>query len=76
MSGRPTAAQVRGVGGRGRVGGRADRPPVHPKCAAAASYRLRPGADEVVAWSDWRRAHQYRARASHDKRRKAEPPDG
>jgi hypothetical protein len=31
--------------------------------------------DEVLAWSDWRREHQYRARASHYKRRKAKPPD-
>ena len=33
-------------------------------------------ADAVLAWSVWRRAHQYRARVSHYKRRKAKPPDG
>ena len=33
-------------------------------------------ADDVLAWSDWRRKHQYRARVSHYKRRKAKPPDG
>ena len=33
-------------------------------------------AEEVLAWSDWRREHQHRARASHYKRRKARPPDG
>lgn len=33
-------------------------------------------AEDVLAWSDWRRAHQYRARASHYKRRKAKLPDG
>lgn len=32
--------------------------------------------EEVLAWSDWRRTHQYRARAAHYKRRKAKPPDG
>jgi hypothetical protein len=35
-----------------------------------------PDAEKVLAWSAWRRAHQYRARASHYKRRKAKPPDG
>lgn len=33
-------------------------------------------AEQVLAWSAWRRAHQHRARASHYKRRKAKPPDG
>ena len=35
-----------------------------------------PEADAALDWSDWRRAHQYRAQASHYKRRKAKPPDG
>lgn len=32
--------------------------------------------DDAVAWSEWRRAHQYAARTSHYKKRKAAPPDG
>jgi hypothetical protein len=35
-----------------------------------------PDAEQVLAWSAWRRTHQYRARVSHYKRRKAKPPDG
>lgn len=37
-------------------------------------YRLMPP-DDAVEWSMWRRAHQYAARASHYKKRKAIPPD-
>lgn len=33
-------------------------------------------AEDVLAWSDWRRKHQHRARTSHYKRRKAKPPEG
>jgi hypothetical protein len=32
--------------------------------------------DDALAWSEWRRTHQYAARASHYKKRKAVPPDG
>jgi hypothetical protein len=32
--------------------------------------------DEAVAWSEWRRAHQYTARACHYRKRKAVPADG
>ena len=30
---------------------------------------------KVLAWSAWRRAHQYRARACHYRKRGARPPD-
>ena len=33
-------------------------------------------AEQVLAWSEWRRRHQFRARASHYKRRRAKPPSG
>ncbi|MBN9523873.1 hypothetical protein J0H58_36080 [bacterium] len=38
-------------------------------------WAVMPDAEKVLAWSEWRRAHQYRARASHYKWRKAKPPD-
>jgi hypothetical protein len=34
-----------------------------------------PEPDEVLGWSEWRRAHQAFARRCHYKRRGAEPPD-
>ena len=34
-----------------------------------------PEADDVLAWSTWRRAHQAVARRCHYKKRGAEPPD-
>jgi SRSO17 transposase len=34
-----------------------------------------PEADEVLSWSEWRRAHQAFARRCHHKRREAKPPD-
>ena len=34
-----------------------------------------PPAEQVLAWSRWRRRHQYRARACHYRRRGARPPD-
>jgi hypothetical protein len=34
-----------------------------------------PEAEQVLAWSKWRRAHQHRARVAHYRRRKARPPD-
>ncbi len=34
-----------------------------------------PEADEVLHWSDWRRAHQAFARRCHYKGRGIEPPD-
>jgi hypothetical protein len=34
-----------------------------------------PGVDEVLDWSEWRRAHQAFARRCHYKKRGAEPPD-
>jgi len=33
-------------------------------------------AERALAWSEWRRRHQHRARASHYRKRQAEPPDG
>lgn len=36
--------------------------------------RLAP-AEQTLAWSDWRRAHQYRARYYHYQRHGARPPD-
>ena len=30
--------------------------------------------DDAVAWSEWRRAHQYRARRCHYRGRGADPP--
>ena len=36
--------------------------------------RLTP-AEQALAWSDWRRRHQYRARACHYRTRGARPPD-
>ena len=38
-------------------------------------WAFAPQADEVLAWSVWRRRHQHRARESHYKKRGAEPPD-
>jgi hypothetical protein len=35
--------------------------------------RLRP-AERVLAWSEWRRAHQAKARACHYKKRQARGP--
>ena len=32
-------------------------------------------ADEVLAWSGWRRRHQHRARRYHYRKRGARPPD-
>src|SRR5262249_61498175 len=37
--------------------------------------RLTP-AEQALAWSDWRRRHQHRARVCHYRRRRARPPDG
>ncbi|MFO0847573.1 MAG: hypothetical protein U0871_11720 [Gemmataceae bacterium] len=34
-----------------------------------------PLAERVLAWSRWRRRHQYRARACHYRRRGARPPN-
>jgi hypothetical protein len=34
-----------------------------------------PELDEVLGWSEWRRAHQAFARRCHYKKRGAEPPD-
>ena len=34
-----------------------------------------PDDDQVLAWSVWRRRHQYRARACHHRNRGARPPD-
>jgi hypothetical protein len=34
-----------------------------------------PEPDEVLGWSEWRRAHQASARRYHYKKRGAEPPD-
>ena len=34
-----------------------------------------PEGDEVLGWSEWRRAHQALARRCHYKRRGADPPD-
>jgi hypothetical protein len=34
-----------------------------------------PKPDEVLGWSEWRRAHQAFARRCHYKKRGAEPPD-
>ena len=36
--------------------------------------RLTP-AEQTLAWSQWRRAHQHRARACHYRARRARPPD-
>ena len=36
--------------------------------------RLTP-AEQALAWSDWRRRHQHRARACHYRTRGARPPD-
>lgn len=33
-----------------------------------------PTAEGVLAWSAWRRAHQYRARRCHYRARGADPP--
>lgn len=35
-----------------------------------------PSAEKVLAWSEWRRAHQYRARIHHYLKRGARVPDG
>jgi hypothetical protein len=35
-----------------------------------------PPAEAVLAWSEWRRRHQHRARFYHYRRRGANPPDG
>ena len=32
-------------------------------------------ADEILSWSEWRRAHQAFARRCHYKKRRAGPPD-
>jgi hypothetical protein len=34
-----------------------------------------PDVDEVLSWSEWRRAHQAFARRCHYKKRGADPPD-
>jgi hypothetical protein len=34
-----------------------------------------PSAERTLAWSEWRRAHQYRARKAHYNKRGAKPPD-
>ena len=34
-----------------------------------------PNAEQVLAWSAWRRAHQHRARRDHYRTRGAKPPD-
>ena len=34
-----------------------------------------PPAELTLAWSEWRRGHQYRARKAHDKKRGGKPPD-
>jgi hypothetical protein len=34
-----------------------------------------PDVDEVLSWSEWRRAHQALARRCHYKKRGADPPD-
>lgn len=32
-------------------------------------------AEQALAWSEWRRRHQYRARECHYRKRGARPPD-
>jgi hypothetical protein len=32
--------------------------------------------ERTLAWSEWRRAHQHRARVCHYRKRRAWPPDG
>jgi hypothetical protein len=34
-----------------------------------------PPIEQTLAWSEWRRRHQHRARACHYRKRNAEPPD-
>lgn len=34
-----------------------------------------PPTERTLAWSEWRRVHQYRARKSHYKKRGAKPPE-
>ena len=34
-----------------------------------------PDAGRALAWSEWRRRHQHRARACHYRKRGARPPD-
>ncbi len=36
--------------------------------------RLAP-AEQALAWSEWRRRHQHRARECHYRKRRARPPD-
>ena len=38
-------------------------------------WALVPDDEKALAWSEWRRAHQHRARACHYKKRKARAPD-
>ncbi len=38
-------------------------------------WTIIPDAEKVLAWSDWRRRHQHRARHCHYRKRKAKPPD-
>jgi hypothetical protein len=39
-------------------------------------WNLAPAVEKVFAWSEWRRAHQYRARRCHYKKHRANAPDG
>ncbi len=40
------------------------------------AWALLPSAERVLAWSMWRRRHQYLARACHYKARGAKAPSG
>ncbi len=41
----------------------------------ALAWRARQSIDQVLAWSRWRRAHQWRARQCHYRARGCAPPE-
>ena len=59
-------------GGTGRV--RVSVPEVR-KLLLRLVWAAVPNAEQVLAWSAWRRAHQHRARRYHYRTRGAKPPD-
>jgi len=46
------------------------------KLLLKVAWSLVPDTEKVLAWSEWRRAHQHRARAFHYKKRCAKALDG
>ena len=76
--------QYSGTAGRGDLAAspKKERPlirlsvPEVRKLLLKVVWSLVPAAERVFAWSEWRRAHQHRARRCHYKKHRVKAPDG